>query len=476
MRPRRRPGHPDRGGRLDAAIDIGARWRPWPRCAATVVPLVTAPAAGPTRRTSPRATASRWSGWRWISTRTLEVDITTAKVAADRGERPAPGAHHACPNDYFQSVTTRYPVLYLLHGGAGGNSAQWTTGGGAVEQITDGKPLITVMPDGGQGRLVHELGRPVAGRAGLGGLPRRPAHPVGRRQPAHDPDQGRPRHRRPVDGRLRRRPLRPGPARPVRLRRPASRAPSTSATPARARSSPSRPCRTASAPTARSATRSGPSTAPGTRSTRSAGPPGCKACRWRSTPAAGATTRTSSRARCGRRPTASTPPSTPPACPNFYWMYGRPGPSAPFGCDGGHNFGCWNFALARRPAPDARRAPGSGHARRRPPPSDPVVDGGFEDAGPRPVGLHRQLRRRPRRRPGPHRHRRRLGPQHLGLERRPPDDRGARRTTPTRSPRGCGRRPTTPTATSACAPSVRPGAGRAEVHPVRRLHEAHGRR
>ena len=31
--------------------------------------------------------------------------------------------------------------------------------------------------------------------------------------------------------------------------------------------------------------------------------------------------------------------------PHFYWMYGVPGPSAPYGCDGGHNFGCWNFAL-----------------------------------------------------------------------------------------------------------------------------------
>ncbi len=31
--------------------------------------------------------------------------------------------------------------------------------------------------------------------------------------------------------------------------------------------------------------------------------------------------------------------------PHFYWMYGRPGPSVPFGCDGGHNFSCWNFAL-----------------------------------------------------------------------------------------------------------------------------------
>jgi len=31
--------------------------------------------------------------------------------------------------------------------------------------------------------------------------------------------------------------------------------------------------------------------------------------------------------------------------PAFYWMYGRPGPQSPFGCDGGHNFSCWNFAL-----------------------------------------------------------------------------------------------------------------------------------
>jgi hypothetical protein len=31
--------------------------------------------------------------------------------------------------------------------------------------------------------------------------------------------------------------------------------------------------------------------------------------------------------------------------PHFYRNYGRPGPSAPYGCDGGHNFGCWNFAF-----------------------------------------------------------------------------------------------------------------------------------
>lgn len=31
--------------------------------------------------------------------------------------------------------------------------------------------------------------------------------------------------------------------------------------------------------------------------------------------------------------------------PHVWWMYGRPGPTAPFGCDGGHDFSCWNFAL-----------------------------------------------------------------------------------------------------------------------------------
>jgi hypothetical protein len=35
----------------------------------------------------------------------------------------------------------------------------------------------------------------------------------------------------------------------------------------------------------------------------------------------------------------------PDVVPHFYWNYGRPGPTAPYGCDGGHNFGCWNFAF-----------------------------------------------------------------------------------------------------------------------------------
>ena len=89
------------------------------------------------------------SGWRWITPRTLEVDVSTAKVAAVAVNGPH-RVRVTLPNDYFSSGATRYPVLYLLHGGAGGNSAQWSTGGGAVEPITNGRALITVMPDGGK--------------------------------------------------------------------------------------------------------------------------------------------------------------------------------------------------------------------------------------------------------------------------------------------------------------------------------------
>jgi S-formylglutathione hydrolase FrmB len=54
------------------------------------------------------------------------------------------------PDNYFTSPSARYPVLYLLHGGAGGSSRQWTTEGGAAGYITAGKPVITVMAEGGK--------------------------------------------------------------------------------------------------------------------------------------------------------------------------------------------------------------------------------------------------------------------------------------------------------------------------------------
>ncbi len=85
---------------------------------------------------------------RWISPRTIEADISTALI----DPVAVNGPHRirvTLPDDYAQT-TNRYPVVYLLHGGAGGNSAQWTTGGGAAEEITDGRPVIAVMADGGK--------------------------------------------------------------------------------------------------------------------------------------------------------------------------------------------------------------------------------------------------------------------------------------------------------------------------------------
>lgn len=86
---------------------------------------------------------------RWISGRTLEADVNTALISANASNGPN-RIRITLPNDYFQNPTGRYPVVYLLHGGAGGNAAQWTTGGGAAELITNNKRVITVMADGGK--------------------------------------------------------------------------------------------------------------------------------------------------------------------------------------------------------------------------------------------------------------------------------------------------------------------------------------
>lgn len=52
------------------------------------------------------------------------------------------------PDGYRTDVGRSYPVLYLLHG-AGGNETDWTVAGAAAE-ATAGRPLIVVMPDGGE--------------------------------------------------------------------------------------------------------------------------------------------------------------------------------------------------------------------------------------------------------------------------------------------------------------------------------------
>lgn len=54
------------------------------------------------------------------------------------------------PDGYETERDRRYPVLYLLHGGGEDHTA-WTTPAerGRTEEITEGAPLIVVMPDGG---------------------------------------------------------------------------------------------------------------------------------------------------------------------------------------------------------------------------------------------------------------------------------------------------------------------------------------
>lgn len=109
-------------------------------------------AAAPAQADAPNLTSRDGitvSANRWTSPRTFEVNISTALIAPNSINGPN-RIRVTLPNNYFQAPDARYPVLYLLHGGAGGNSAQWTSGGGAAEAITDGKPIITVMPDGGK--------------------------------------------------------------------------------------------------------------------------------------------------------------------------------------------------------------------------------------------------------------------------------------------------------------------------------------
>src|SRR3954452_2487672 len=283
------------------------------------------------------------SATRWITPRTLEADISTARVAAVAVNGPH-RVRITFPADYFQRSTARFPVLYLMHGGAGGNSAQWTTGGGDEEHITAGSELITVMPDGGkvgwftnwvdqsQGAqawadfhldqlipwvdanvrtIAAKGGRAIAGLS-MGGF--------GAVRYAED---------RPADfayvasfsG-------------AVDLQDPGTRGVISE----QAGQNGFNPYGPFGNPF------------PPFDATYNAVNPVSRAARLQGVGVAlyvgsGNTdydaierTMAKSAARMDQALTAA-------GVPHFYWNYGRPGPSAPYGCDGGHNFGCWNFAL-----------------------------------------------------------------------------------------------------------------------------------
>lgn len=313
-------------------------------------------------------------GWRWITARTLEVDVSTAKVGANAVNGPH-RVRITLPNDYFQSGATRYPVLYLLHGGAGGNSAQWTTGGGAVESLTSGRPLITVMPDGGKvGWYTNWV------------------------SPGSTPQAWRDFH---VDQLI--------PWVDANLRTIASKSGRAIAGLSMGgfgavRYAQDRPDLFAFVGSFSGAVDLGD---PGTRSviteqaaqhgfnpygpfgnpfwpfdgTWNALNPLNRASRLHGVSIAlyaGAGINDQDVLEGTMRASADRFSAAlgNAGVPHFYWMYGRPGPGSPFGCDGGHNFGCWNFALldALPRMMSVLQAPGVPP----PAPSNPVVNGGFE--------------------------------------------------------------------------------------------------
>jgi S-formylglutathione hydrolase FrmB len=58
-----------------------------------------------------------------------------------------PAVNVLLPNDYFSTTTRRYPVMYLLHGGA--QDFRKFDFEDDIRGLTNGRPLIVVMPDGG---------------------------------------------------------------------------------------------------------------------------------------------------------------------------------------------------------------------------------------------------------------------------------------------------------------------------------------
>ena len=116
----------------------------------------------------------------------------------------------------------RYPVVYLLHGG-GGDQGDWVAQGSLQETLdaaaAAGHPVIAVTPDGRSGQWFDYND----GSFQLETYVLRYLIPYVDRHSEHDCRPPRPRHRRAVERRLRRAPLRgegagPASSRPARCR------------------------------------------------------------------------------------------------------------------------------------------------------------------------------------------------------------------------------------------------------------------
>jgi S-formylglutathione hydrolase FrmB len=115
--------------------------RGWRRLTAVwLVAALVAVAAAPARAAD--------DGIQLISAQQIDSRLTDLTLSTPALKQPT-HVRVLVPADYDQAQTTRYPVLYLLHG-ALADYRSWTDAGDA-EAITAGAPLIVVMPDGGQG-------------------------------------------------------------------------------------------------------------------------------------------------------------------------------------------------------------------------------------------------------------------------------------------------------------------------------------
>lgn len=280
---------------------------------------------------------------RWISSRTIEADVSTPLVSP----KAVNGPHRlrvTLPNDYFENPSKRYPVLYLLHGGAGGNSAQWTTGGGAVEPITNGKPIITVMPDGGKVGWFTDWVDQSQGAQNWNDFYINQVIPW-------------------VDANLR----------TIAAKNGRAIAGMSMGGYGAVRIAEDRPDLFASVASFSGAVDLGDMAIRTTITEQSIqnllNPFGAFGSpfwpmdgTWNAQDTLRRTTRLAGmqlliyagggindadivERTVGQASDRFSKTLSANGIPNFWWMYGRPGPSVPFGCDGGHNFSCWNFAL-----------------------------------------------------------------------------------------------------------------------------------
>lgn len=85
--------------------------------------------------------------------RTWQVTYSTPSVADSQTFDGRMALRVTLPRTYWQDPNSRYPVLYLLHGGGEARVRDWTDESGRqgrAEQITADSDIITVTPEGGR--------------------------------------------------------------------------------------------------------------------------------------------------------------------------------------------------------------------------------------------------------------------------------------------------------------------------------------